>query len=279
VIDNLESLQIVLDELVIWLESQDLIINVKKTKYMIFSKPNDRTPPDSVALYCNTEDVERVDCFKYLGVMVDEHLNFKKHFQSVKNRVSGAIGSILRMRRLLNTRMFSILLNTYVYSVIDYCLPIYGVDVTLLNNLQGKIDRLLQMFFQKLPKKRKKYYISQPDPIKENDLFAWYETCNIISCAERLEYYTLTYLFNILRVSDVLTLKDSFVIKDRSRSTKFENTIEVRSHKSATFAKSLAYRATKLWNELPAFLREPKCGLNSFKYVVSQILINRRCEP
>jgi reverse transcriptase-like protein len=277
--DDIDFLQNVLDELLLWFSSQDLIINVRKTYFMIFSKPNDKSPVDlAKKLFCNGELIERVDCFKYLGVLVDSHLNFKEHARSVKNRVVGAIGSIVKMRRLLNLRMFATLLNSYVFSVIDYCLPIWGVDESALKNLQGRIDRLLQLFFQKLPKKRKKQ-VFLSDPIKVDDLHAWYENCNLLTCTERLEFYSLSYLFNILRLSNISMLKDMYVIKERARSTKLENMIEVKSHKSCMFAKSLAYRATKLWNDLPHFLRSPQCSFGYFKNCISYILIDKRFNP
>ena len=55
------------DTLLNWCTNLDLVINVTKTKDMIFSNARDSPNPDQLVI--NTTTVEQVDKFKYLGTV------------------------------------------------------------------------------------------------------------------------------------------------------------------------------------------------------------------
>ena len=155
----------------LWFKDQNLIVNVSKTKWVLFSK-NKNT--DTSKLFCNGKEVERVETFVYLGVTLDSNLNYKCHTEKVKGKVALAIGLIERMKRNINVRMFSLLLNAYVFSVIDYCFIIWGYENTELILLQRRINRLLCNFFQKVPKKkRKKVKFYARSHYTDTELFTW----------------------------------------------------------------------------------------------------------
>ena len=64
-----------------WFISQDLLINVSKTKELIFTNKRDHGICEPVVL--TDIAVERVQSFTYLGTTVDHKLNFKAQFDAV----------------------------------------------------------------------------------------------------------------------------------------------------------------------------------------------------
>ena len=64
-----------------WLSDSCLHLNVKKTVCMFFTKrATDATEPD---VYVSGEKFQVVSDFKYLGIILDSNLSFKKHVKKV----------------------------------------------------------------------------------------------------------------------------------------------------------------------------------------------------
>ena len=76
-----------------WLTSNRLILNQSKSKGLLFgTRQLLQTSPDFV-LQIQGEDIERVTKFNYLGVILDEQLNWKEHTDSICNKSQHAIGT------------------------------------------------------------------------------------------------------------------------------------------------------------------------------------------
>jgi uncharacterized membrane protein YqaE (UPF0057 family) len=66
----------------------------------------------------------------------------------VSSKVSSNCGVIRKLRKYLSHHAFCALLNAYIFSVIDYCLIIWGPSRrTDLDSLQKKVNKLLIIFF------------------------------------------------------------------------------------------------------------------------------------
>ena len=73
-----------------WFLSNELFLNVEKTKYMFFYKLTDqKNMPLKLSLLqlnCNIIEIEKP--LKFLGVILDEHLTVKKNIKLIENKVS-----------------------------------------------------------------------------------------------------------------------------------------------------------------------------------------------
>ena len=58
-----------------WYQCNKLSLNLDKTKVMIFGTPGTLMKMSDV----NLPNIEKVDCFKYLGLKLDSQLNFSAH--------------------------------------------------------------------------------------------------------------------------------------------------------------------------------------------------------
>jgi len=83
------NLQQSVDELVVWSQEWGMALNDSKTKVMVFG---DST--DSIDISINGNMVEQVDTQKYLGVMLDQQLNFSLQADWAVSKVKRAAAKV-----------------------------------------------------------------------------------------------------------------------------------------------------------------------------------------
>ncbi|KAF7643591.1 hypothetical protein LDENG_00236790, partial [Lucifuga dentata] len=75
-----------------------LVLNVNKTKFMIFSRAKDTEYKNIHISTVSGSSIERVSeyKYKYLGILVDEKFTFKSHIESLVSKLRQKIGLIYR---------------------------------------------------------------------------------------------------------------------------------------------------------------------------------------
>ena len=93
-----------------WCDKNYLHLNVSKTKEMCIDfRKNQRRPKP---VYIKGEAVERVDTYKYLGVVFDSKLNWKENINSVLKKVNSRMYC---MRKLSSFGINSDMLVVFIY--------------------------------------------------------------------------------------------------------------------------------------------------------------------
>ena len=75
-----------------WLKSNKLLINTSKTKMTVFHTSQRIVQCPSITI--NDTNVEIVDDFKFLGIMLNKHLKWTTHTDMIANKISKYIGVI-----------------------------------------------------------------------------------------------------------------------------------------------------------------------------------------
>ena len=73
-----------------------LTLNYNKCKYMILSKR--KLALSQFQLTVNNSSIERTDCIRYLGVMIDDKLTCKSHIDKLHKKLSKICGLIFKLR-------------------------------------------------------------------------------------------------------------------------------------------------------------------------------------
>ena len=90
-----------MDKVYRWFQSNKLNLNPSKTRYMIF---NCKGNSDTNHIHINGENIERVwrqgqeKSFKLVGIMIDEKLNWEDHINYIAKKISYANYSLNRAR-------------------------------------------------------------------------------------------------------------------------------------------------------------------------------------
>jgi len=209
----MSKIVLVATKFVEWCNSNGLDVNYLKTKYMVIRKPQ-RKIAVFPTLLIDTHNIERVTSFKYLGVVIDEHFSFKDHAELVNSRVSATCGIIRKIRRFLNLHVFKLLINAYVFSIIDYCLIIWGQSqFSILSCIDRQVKRLLICFLYPQSSKfySRSYWKANFDPItkdtpaktcfkffKNIDYSNLLQKVNALGVLERVNYYACVFIYKSL---------------------------------------------------------------------------------
>ena len=82
-----------LNKLSIWLRANKLLLNLEKTKFMLF-KPSQKRTSHEIQLLINDYKLDQVKETVFLEVILDEKLNWKSEISHVAIKVSNSIGII-----------------------------------------------------------------------------------------------------------------------------------------------------------------------------------------
>lgn len=145
VTDSSNALQSDLDRLVSWCEKNYLKLNVNKCKKMVFYK---RQVPFHTEYKISGATLESVLKFNDLGVVFDKDLSFNSHVDQIVAKSLRLLGFIKRnTRHMTDTRAISLLYNSLIRSILEYCSiiwsPIYQCHINRLERVQNKFAKYL----------------------------------------------------------------------------------------------------------------------------------------
>ena len=103
-----------------WFQANKLSLNANKTKYVFFHKPRKKKkiPLNLPILKINETEIKREHALKFLGVMVDENLNWKSHIDLLLNKISKNVGILYKASKLLNFRCLKSIYFALIHSYI-----------------------------------------------------------------------------------------------------------------------------------------------------------------
>ena len=135
-----------LNKLSIWFRANKLSLNLKKTKFMVF-KPSQKRKSHDIQLFINDYKLDQVKETIFLGVILDENLNWKSEISHVANKVSKSIGIIRKSNFYLSTKSLRTLYFSLVYPYFFYCNLVwastYKSNLVRLEILQKRVVRTI----------------------------------------------------------------------------------------------------------------------------------------
>ena len=126
-----------------WLSINKLSLNVKKTKFMIFHYRQRNIDDLILDLQINSETIERVTEFNFLGLTLDENLNWNAHIQKVSNKISRTLGVMCRLKNPPPLHILRILYNSLILPHLQYGILTWGFCLDRLQKLQKRSVRII----------------------------------------------------------------------------------------------------------------------------------------
>ena len=125
------------DKLSIWFKVNKLSLNLKKTKFMVF-KPRQKRSICNIQISIDNQNIVEVKETHFLGVILDENLNWKSKISHIANKVAKSIGIISRCSFFLPKTSLRMLYYSLIYpyftTAIYFVLrPIKPISVALLS--------------------------------------------------------------------------------------------------------------------------------------------------
>ena len=114
-----------LTELSEWFKANKLTLNISKTNYVTFSKST-TSRNTNLALNIGIEHITKVPHVKFLGVIIDERLEWKNHIDICKNKLSSGIYAINSFKNAIPTIQLKTLYYTLIHPYLTYGVLLWG---------------------------------------------------------------------------------------------------------------------------------------------------------
>lgn len=116
------------------LDASLLTLNTDKTKFLAFSLKNSEVI-DNVKVHahkcygateCDCICLDKVSSLKYLGVILDDRLNWSHHLQVLSGRIRKLMIVFRKLRHVAEWSFLKTIYYSLCQSIIDYCIPVWG---------------------------------------------------------------------------------------------------------------------------------------------------------
>ena len=101
-----------------WFSDNNMIVNPKKFQAIIINRPNRSN--HNWYLTINNAEIKSKESVTILGIEIDNKLNFEKHVSTICKKANNQLKAISRIGTYLGQKEKEILINSFVYSNLNY---------------------------------------------------------------------------------------------------------------------------------------------------------------
>ena len=246
-----------------WLINNKLTLNFKKTKYMLIANNNKLTVKDrkKFRVTLGNYTIHEVDQIKYLGVIVNNNLNWNRHIEYLITKLSQAAGVIYKIRNYLPFNAKILIYNSLVVSHLQYSISAWGnTTQALLTKLQSVQNRIIR------------YLTYSPPLTNVNDK---YKTLKLLNLQDLHFCEVAKFMYNIYNGLAPTTFEDYFQIINHSYNTRRRqaSTYTLPQPHTERGKKSLRFNGIEVWAKVPESIKKLKPKQFSF-HIKEYILAN-----
>ena len=81
-----------------WLKAIKLTLNIDKSQLLLFELSHTTNKADPLNIQINSQKLEQSESVRYLGVAIDNKLNWKSHIEYINHKVNIGIGIVKKLR-------------------------------------------------------------------------------------------------------------------------------------------------------------------------------------
>ena len=249
-----------MDQLFQWFTVNRLSLNLEKTCYSIFSAKNKNMK--GLCLHVNGRIIQKVQCCKYLGILIDSNLKWKDHINYLYNKLIKFVSIFYRIRLKLPQKVLRMVYFAFVHSHLLYGIEVYAN--TTLNHLSKIIilnNKLLRILQHKTTRTHN---------------FELYQTYFTLPVQLLHNYQILTFMHNYVHYRTKLPTIFSHYLEEnklihrydtRQRDDFYSHAVKTESGKRA-----IKYKGSRLWNNLPTDIKNIR-STHTFKYKLKNYLL------
>ena len=117
-----------------WLNANKISLNVKKTETIIF-KSRRKKYEGVIKLKLNRQRLHSSNNVKYLGIKIDENLNWKHHINEVSTKLIRANAILFKIRNYVNPKILRSIYFAIFESHLNYSFIVWAQNLALSNIL------------------------------------------------------------------------------------------------------------------------------------------------
>ena len=129
-----ENINFELLKLTDWLKVNKLSLNANKTKLMIFHMPQRKLNPPIIKI--DEIELEPISNFNFLGIIINENINWSKHINKISYSISKTIGIIRKLKSVLPSSVLLTIYNSLILPQLTYGILVWGYESNCIFKLQ-----------------------------------------------------------------------------------------------------------------------------------------------
>ena len=176
-----------------------LSLNIGKTKYLCFYPRQKNIAQHLPCLTVCDIEIERVQNFNFLGLIINENLSWKSHTDHISNKILRSVEVMNRLKRFLPQHIMKTLYFSLIHSYLNYSALAWGFNCGRTKLLQKKAIRIItnsKYNAHTEPLFKAQHILKFEDMVRMNYMKWYYKYCY-----GTLPFYFLEY--NIRRQSDI----------------------------------------------------------------------------
>jgi len=239
-----------------WFAGNKLSLNIAKSKFILFEPHPHPLPSVPIAIEMNNTSIEQVTHIKFLGLFIDQKLNWRNEISNRCNQISRNIAIITRLKKTIPKHTLKILYQSLIVPYMNYGIVAWGntgmksKDLKRLTLLQKRAIRVINNVS----------YNSHTDPLFKN--------CKLLKLNDiyKLQCCKIAHnkLNNLLphNISILLSLREN-VHQHNTRQRSTFNSPPIRKKISCQL---LPVKVASCWNDLPDYIRNhSSVSVHTFK--------------
>ena len=234
----LSKLQSDLNRISVWLKSNHLSLNVKKTKAVLFLCGYHC---ENLILNVGCECIEFVSNFKFLGFTIDEKLSCSDHVNKLYKELLSIVFMISKLKDVVPIKILKQVYYAHFHSKMNYCLDIWGTLVS--KHMFDKIYKLQKRVIRLIAKKP---MLSHSDPI--------FKQLEILKLRDNMELSLCSLIYKVNNMEIPLPIVRIFETGRGSMTTRNNNLIVTQGRKKV-LNNSFLTAAIISWNRLSPIIK------------------------
>ena len=260
VLEQLVNLE--LEKIGHWFNDNKLAINTDKTHFILIHRKSQKI---NIHLKLNGSQLLKKDQITYLGVIIDEKLNWKPHVLNCTTKLNRCLWAITKLRPYANTRALKMVYYSLAYPFIQYCVSSWGgACPTTLQPLLAKQKCIIKsILFQD--------YTASSSPL--------FLKLGLLKLNEIYRLQIAKLMFNQIKNNNIICQNLSPVSEPHSYSTRSSHNLDycIPRVKSNLGKTSFQFCGPLVWNSLPNEIKSS--SIFQFKMRLKKHLLNSYLPP
>ena len=229
-----------------WMFANKLSLNSSKTEFLLIgSNHRLRNLINQPNIKIDQDKIKQVHYSRLLGVQIDEKLTWNKHVEEVAKKATSGVGAIRRIRDFVDRETLISIYNALVRPHFEYCSEVWdtlGIGLsTCLQKLQNRAARIIMGMKNDTP------------ALEAITALGWETLESYRAKSKALQMYKV---LNDLAPNALVNLfmRKSDITDHELRGS--STSLQMPLPRTENMKKSFSYDGAKLWNSLPADLRD-----------------------
>ena len=247
-----------LNNLCDWFAANKLSLNVSKTNYIIFNKNNNDERIHDPQIKIRDQVIEKVKVSKFLGLQIDDKLNWKQHISHVQTKLSKTIAIMCKMRHYLNENTLRTIYCSLYLPYLNYCSEIWG------NTYKTSTRKII------LSQKKAVRIICKAGRLDHSTPL--FKKLKLLKFNDLVQYKTAITMHKVFYKQMPPNILRYFTPRQSNYASRHTNNFLKTQYRTNTKAHCMSIVGVNIWNNLHQKLTDIN-KLTSFKYKLKKDLL------